>query len=187
MSPQQPFTSNELKTAAEAMHFLVKSQAIVHKVQSEILKFWENEFGENWAYKKLDTYFAEGDAYSWWYRAKGWRQPNRSAFLELGVAVMHTPNNKPHFFVGIGTWHAKFSNTLKKDLHKKHTRLTSLGWTSYPEEWRDWGYRKFFELTTGDPDKIATRQISNVKHATQELRRKDLQIINLLIHRLGSG
>jgi hypothetical protein len=186
MSPQPPFTRKELTRPSNAVDFLLKSQALVQKVQSEILDFWEDEFGINWANEKLTNDFESGDASSWWYRARGWypRGCGSSLFLEFGVAVKHTPNNTPHFFVGIGTWHGKFGSDLSRDLEEKREVLKKHRWTPYPKPWREWGYRKFFDLTAEDIDKAAKRQIRNVRRATYELQQKDMQIINLVIHRL---
>jgi hypothetical protein len=184
MSPQKPFTQTELRIASTAIDFLGKSEAIVQQVQSAILPYWEDRFGPNRETNRLSTGFEWGDTHSWWYRPKRWKKRNRSFCLELGIAVKHTPNNKPYFFVGIETWQRRFSSTLEKDLAKKEEKLKALGWTYYPEEWGEWGYRKFFELDTRDPDRIAECQIQNVKDATREFLKKDLQIINLLRHRL---
>lgn len=184
MSPQQPFKRNELRIASEAIDFLGKAEAIVQQVQEGILPLWHELYGPNWEPNKVSPGFDWGDTYYWWYRPRRWIKDTRSFYLELGIAVKHTPRTKPHFFVGFGTWHRKFGRALETDLAKKEKKLKSLEWTPYPEEWDEWGYRKFFKLDTGDPDLIAKRLIRDVEYATEELRKKKLQIINLLRHRL---
>ncbi len=170
MGPLKPISEDDVRASLHAPDAIRKFQALVEAVRKGIEPDWVRELGKNVGGKKADWGLATGDLPYWWFRPRDWAKRGGGLYLSIGVYVEKGAQDGPCFYVGLWTERRKFGGKLEAD-GKLRTLCNDIGWT-----WDDdgvpqyWGYCKTFPAGTGRIDKIAQRQIKNVRSEEKKIR-----------------
>lgn len=169
MGPPEPISKNDLTASLHAADVIRKFQALVEAVCEEVRPDWAHQFGKNVGAKKVDLGLATGNLPYWWFRPGKWVKRGRRLFLCIGVWAEKGIQDRPCFYVELGTSQKKFGRELEMDPEFRRLR-NDLGWEAgyFPTEWVCY---RTFPLGTGKLDAIAQRQIKNVRSANKEIHK----------------
>ena len=171
MGPPEPISEKDLRASLRAADVIRKFQALVDAVREEVEPDWKREFGKNIGGKGADWGLATGDLPYWWFRGNRWKARRRGVYLSIGVYAGEGVQDRPYFYVELATSRKKFGNELEADGGLRGL-CREVGW-----EWNgggasgDKGCYKTFRVGTGGIDRVAQRQVENVRSEKRNIRK----------------
>lgn len=165
MGPLEPISKKDLNESSHAAAVVRKFKALVDDVRKEVERDWVSAFGKNVGGERVAWGLETGSLPYWWFRPRDWVRP-RPLYLAIGVWA---EEGGPYFYVSLGT-RKTFGKTLEADREFQRLR-NDIRWKTDDSIPNGWECYKSFPVRTGGIDKIAQRQITNVRSVKKEIHK----------------